>query len=649
MAPSAAVRRGLAERLAAEYGLSEQHAKTKPSVLDDIFEVEPVPLDVFIKDKNFLGQPFGLSPVQFEIARHFEQVLFPETYLKMVEEFGEEWSPVRFVNELVVEIGKGGGKDFVLQICFARVAYLMLTLKAPQTYFGMATNSQIHFLNVAYSAPQAQGSFFKPLRNLLVSSPFFADKYETDVPGPQAVSIRFEKQLELISGHSDADGLEGKNLLAAVADEISAFPTIDLNRSGKPPARSADSIIDMLRSSASTRFPYTHKVAQISYPRSAGDAIQRARAEAEEDIAENGDSSTFFVSGPHRTWEANPIYTRNGKWITLPGMDYPIPDAPKIVSDYKKRRKYAEAKYECRPSATSNPYYKDTEAIHRSFSQPVSDPPPLQIEYAYGTDAASGEAVPSWQASFRANDLRPIPGAIYAIHADMAVTGDRAGIAMSHVKEWREVETSEADGLSVRLERRPVVKVDFAHAFEADAEAVAPDGSAAPRSIQIRWFRKLVLFLADMGFVFGSVSLDGFQSVDTLQILAARGFPAQKISVDRTNEAWETLGDLMYEGRIEGPNHALLKRELEGLTPSGRKVDHPNTPDASKDVADAVAASATQAVLLGGQEEVEGSTSSVDFFTVGSPFDTFGAASAGLWGADEIFSDSAWSGDSTWP
>lgn len=651
MAASAALRRTLAERLAAEYGLEEK-VETSSS-LDDVFAIEPVPLDVFIKDKSYLRQKYGLGPIQMDVVRHFEQVLYPETYIQMVEQFGPAWDPVRFVNELVVEWGKGAGKDFVLQVCFARVSYMLLCLREPQGYFGHASNSQIQMMNVAFNAAQAQGSFFKPLRNLLVESPFFNDKFETDVPGPQATSIRFDKQLELISGHSDADGLEGKNLIAAVADEISAFPTIDLNRSGKPPARSADAIIDMLRSSASTRFPYTHKFSQISYPRSDGDAIQQARKEALEDIAESGDASTYYVSGPYRTWEVNPMYERAGKWITLPGMDYEIPDAPKIVNDYKKRRKYAEAKYECKPGASSNPYFKDEAAIERAFSAPLSDPPPLQFKYTFGIDAQGGETVPSWQAQFSLNGLRPIPGAIYAIHADMAVTGDRAGLSMCHVKEWRDIETSDADGSGTRLERRPVVTVDFANAFEADGEAVAPDGTSSPRSIQIRWYRKLVLFLADAGFVFGSVSMDGFQSVDSLQILEARGFPVQKVSVDRTNECWETLGDLMYEGRIVGPDHALLRTELKGLTPNGKKVDHP--PSGSKDIADAVAAAATQAVVLGGQEDT-GDLFSADSFTVGAAFggrpegqtDIFNGASSGFWGAQDV-SESAWSGGSLWP
>lgn len=250
-------RKALAERLRAEFGLDEAPALTgKPTLLGDVFEIEPVPLDVFVRDKGYLGLTHGLSPIQFDFVRHFEQVLYPETYVQMVEEFGDDWKPVRFVNEVVAAWGKGSGKDLVVQVCFARVANLLLSMKCPQDYYGVASNTVIHFLNVAYSAPQAHGAFFKPLRNLLVSSPFFADKFEgRDLPGPQAIAIRFDKQIELISGHSDADTLEGKNLLCGVADEISAFPTIAASRTGKPPARTADAIIDLLRSSASTRFP----------------------------------------------------------------------------------------------------------------------------------------------------------------------------------------------------------------------------------------------------------------------------------------------------------------------------------------------------------------------------------------------------------
>lgn len=481
----------------------------------------------------------------------------------------------------------------------------MLCLRKPQDYYGLAPQTIIHMLNVAASAPQAHGVFFKPMRTLFVNSPWFADKFEGGMPpGPQAQSIRFIKQIEMVSGHSEAESLEGKNLLAAIADEISAFPTAeDAAKRGKMPNRTADGVIDMLRSSSTTRFPFTRKVAQISYPRSQGDAIMKAMREAKLDNEVNGEKSTYFASGPHRTWDVNPLYSpeRGMEYVTIPGIDGTVPNVPQIVNDYKQRPAYARAKYECKPSVSENPYFQDRGMIHAAFSRelPVE---PLTLKYYYGVDATEGEVRPSWQVDFQLNNLAPIPGALYTIHADMAINGDRAGIAMSHVQEYREVVESGAGGITdVRTEQRPVVKVDFVTAFEADETAHVTDDLVVPREIQIRWFRKLVVLLANAGFTIVSVSMDGFQSADSLQILRARGYEAQLVSVDRNDHCWKTLRDVMYDSRLLGYNHPLVIQELEGLTKVGKKIDHPAS--GSKDLVDAIAASVTKAVEAGGQEE----------------------------------------------
>ena len=646
----------LAERIAAEWGASEASAPaTNTTSLSEIFAEQPPLLDEFVRSPKYLNLPKGLSPIQFDLVRHFEQVLFPETYALMAAEWDAKWAPVRYVNSLIGCWGKGSGKDLCIQIAFARTANLLLCLQNPQEYYGLAHNTIIHFLNVAYSAPQAHAAFFKPMRNLFVASPFFKDRFEEgQVPGPQATTIRLEKQIELVSGHSDADSLEGKNLLVGVADEVSAFPTNAVTRTGKAPSRNADDIVEMLDSSASTRFPITHKIAQISYPRSrTGDPILKAVKEGLADIEEEGDASVFYVSGPHRTWEVNPIYSTMPQ-VTLPGMTYSVPNAPRIVRDYKKSRAFARAKYECDPEDAVNAYFKDRAALDRVFSTEFVKPP-LEVQYSFGVDPLAGESVPVWQANFVLNDLHPKPGALYAIHADMALNGDRAGVAMAHVKEWVEVETSEADGTGTRIERRPVVVVDFATAFEADAQAVTPNGEGVEREIQMRWFRKLVQFLSARGFAVHSVSQDGWQSVDSLQILATQGFTVQRLSTDRDATLWKTLQDVIYEGRLIGPKHALLCTELQALDrrPNG-KVDHP--PGGSKDIADAVACAVAQSVVLGGQEIGVGDMDLLDFAAVSSrgahddPFAQFGEG-GGMFGSSSDYPEDGFSmtASGSWP
>jgi hypothetical protein len=252
--------RSLSQRMLNDWELEEPEG-----TLSDVFSEEPSLLPHFVGSPDFLANP-PLGPIQYDFVRHFEQILYPHTYVQMVEEFGEQWAPVRFVNELSAEWGKGGGKDHVCQISVARVSHLLLCLKDPQEYYGLAPQTVIHLLNVAVSAPQAAGVFFRPLRTLLTTSPWFSDKFEI-APSPQATEIHLKNAIDLVSGHSNADSLEGKNLLIGIADEISAFPTLSASKNAmtKTPAKTAEGIIEMLRSSATTRFPETFKLAQISY------------------------------------------------------------------------------------------------------------------------------------------------------------------------------------------------------------------------------------------------------------------------------------------------------------------------------------------------------------------------------------------------
>lgn len=99
----------LADRLAQEFGISGDDVSAESAELNDIFSEQPPTLDEFIYGKNFLNfaaSGVELGPIQYDFIRHFEQVLYPETYPLMASEWGDSWNPVRYVNELVAEWGK---------------------------------------------------------------------------------------------------------------------------------------------------------------------------------------------------------------------------------------------------------------------------------------------------------------------------------------------------------------------------------------------------------------------------------------------------------------------------------------------------------------------------------------------------------------
>lgn len=619
----------------------------------DIFEEEPVPLDVFLTDKKYMAQP-PLGEHQFNLVRHMEQIYLPSMYPFLVQNFGEAWTPVRFVNFLSVQWGKGSGKDHSVRMAVARIAYLLLCLKEPQAYFEFAPQDEIHILNVAMNAAQARRAFFKPLGTLLRNTPWFKDKVRSEITD-MATSIRLAKQIELISGHSAVENFEGLSPIAAVLDEISGFQSEDQKaaRGVVESQRTAEAVYDIVRTSASTRFPENFKVAAISYPRYLHDPIQNLCARAEEDIEKRGlEESRYFVDGPRTTWEVNPRYHRF-EMIEVEGSKKPIPNVPAIVSDYENDPMMARGKYECLPERAVNRYFRNDSAIASAFArQDDGWVDPISINYYWGFDEEGAKAegsyelatVPGWQVSYSISpDLKPYEGAVYALHADLAITGDRAGISMCHVKNWERREHIMGDmkptdpKADYQVDDRPVIKVDFVTSYEADLSAQTPDGENRAREIQIRWFRNLVRELKRRGFVIGLVTFDNFQSADSIQILEMWGIPSDVQSVDRKLEPYSTMREIIYDGRLEAYHRLSVIEEIEGLSllPNG-KLDHP--PGGSKDEADALCGAIYGALQMGGDEGEEPEIVDV---SVGSGYEVFGRIGGmdNIWGKVDFSPD----------
>lgn len=572
-------------------------ASRKKPVLDH-FEHEPVSLDTFIQDPGYLKNP-KLSMIQYDAVRHAERIYHADMYPMLAARSSDErtrqyWSapsilgqPVRMVNFVTLEWGKGAGKDHICRIISLRIAYLLLCLRSPADYFQLPEQDTIHLLNVASSSPQANRAFFKPLREALnrEGNWFRVHDYAEVKQG----EVNYDKNIQAISGHSDAETQEGLNLLLGVADEIDAFQSqaeIDARGGAKirESVTSAESILKMLRSSARTRFADSFKNVRISWPRYKGSMIQQLIAQGEQTEREQGQRSKHYISGPLCTWDVNPR----------------VPGKEAFQDDYDEDPLGSQARYECRPQRAVNPYFSNEIAVKAAEVEVERDP--IVVNYKRGVRA--------WEPDFDFDPgLRPIQGAIYAMHADMAKSGDRAGIAMSHVvrQEEREATLVTPEGLETFATMVvPHVKVDFVINFEADL------GLTPPREIQIRWARQLFVLLRNRQFNIRSFTFDGYQSLDSMQILETQyGVKAERLSTDMSEEPWRNLRDLISEDRIRWPARNILFTELLGLSRmTNGKVDH--VAHGSKDEADALACSAMGAVLMGGQEDPDGAEAVVE-------------------------------------
>jgi hypothetical protein len=538
-------------------GFFLQDEEPEQSTLAQIFEEEPVPLQTFVQDKKFLGQTnVELSTVQANAIRHIERVYYPELYPLMAEEFDSEyWAadlPVK--NIITLQYGKGAGKDMIARLSSLRIAYLLLCLKSPQLYFQMPETDSIHMLNIAANSGQANQAFFKPMTEA-VKRGWFKDKAD-----PKQGHIQYDKYLEAISGHSDAEGQEGLNLILGVADEIDAFKAKDemvgQGKRAREASTSAESILKMLKGSAATRFPRTYKRVSISYPRYKGSTIQRLTAEGNASIEKYGDSSIHFVSGPLATWEVNPRVS--GK--------------EDFAEDYEEDPDAAAAMYECKPTRAVDAYFRNPAIFKNAV---VRDESPLTVDYKLTKIKSdqTGTVTEGWEPVYNfAPDFVPIQGANYAMHGDLAIKGDRAGIAMSHVEKWIEqvdMVEDEEGGLYPIATLVPIIKVDFVFGFSAKSSALPP------REIQIRWARMLAFELIKRGFYIRSFTFDGFQSADTIQVLNRHGIESKRVSADINDDVWKTLKDVASDGRLHMPFDQLLMDELVSLNRVNNKVDHP--------------------------------------------------------------------------
>lgn len=586
---------------------------TPTSQLSDIFEREPAPLKAFISDPKYLNNMrisgFSLSDIQYNFIRNLEQIYLPETYIALVEELGEEWIPLPMKNMLILQWGKGSGKDSMCRIGVTRAADLLQCLKSPQRYFGLPENDDIHLLNVAASADQARRAFFAPMKRLFNETPYLSQYFRSGKgPAENSTSIALEKNIELVSGHSMADTQEGLNLMVGIADEISAFKTEEeLQRVGMAgegrQAKTAEQIVKMLQSSASSRFGKTFKVAQISYPRFKNDAIQTATNQANAQIASmaaRGKVSTWYVSGPCATWDVNPRVNR---------------DDPAMEEQFEMDPEMFASMYECKPNYSVNRFIKEEDKIYQAFEREIKNP--IEVEYYWGLPENSIESrlapseIEGWQVKFHysKSSLVPMAGAAYALHGDLAIKGDRAGIAMSHIRSYRETQPNVENEV---FEPRPVIRNDFVFAFEADLKAKDPYGNHKPREIQIRWYRQLVWELLGLGFNVRRVTFDQFQSADMIQIFESRGVESKKVSLDRNDQVYQFFKDVLQDNRLESyknDNWLMSDNTYQNLTVieilglrkliTG-KIDHP--PGGSKDCADALAGSVWGAVEAGGDE-----------------------------------------------
>ncbi len=533
------------------------------SMFNDFFEVlksshfDEIPVDAktFVEGEDFLGQP-PLSEAQYDLVESMSQIYRIDELIEIMgEEAGRRHYKKYTKNEIIMQLGKGSGKDFTSTVGCAYLVYKLLCLKDPARYFGKPAGDAIDIINVAINAQQAKNVFFKGFKTKIERSPWFAGKYD-----PKAEQINFDKSITVYSGHSERESHEGLNLILAILDEISGFAQ-EIG-TGNDQGKTADNIYKAFRASVDSRFPDLGKVALLSFPRYPGDFIStqydKVIAEKEvitkthkfilnPDLPEDADGNSLEIE-----WDEDTIISYKYPGVFALKRPTWVVNPTRKIDDFKLAfftdMGDAMQRFACVPTFASDAFFKDRDKVRAAMT--IRNP----LDSARRFDET----------------FKPDPDKKYFIHADLAQKHDKCAVAIAHVEKWVSVQVMRDYEQIV-----PIVVVDAVAYWEPRKEG----------PVNLSEVKQWIQNLRRIGFDMGMVSFDRWNSFDIQNELKAVGIRTETVSVAKKH--YEDLAMLIYEDRLVMPNIELLFEELTELKiVKQNRVDHPRK--LSKDLADAV-------------------------------------------------------------
>ena len=530
----------------------------------DEFSETPVPLEQFVTDKAYLGLP-PLSENQYIMIRASTQIYKQDTLIRI---YGEDEGRKIFkqtCNEIIMQLGKGSGKDYTSTIACAYVVYLLLCLKDPAVYFGKPPGDAIDIINIAINAVQANRVFFKGFNQRIERSPWFQGRYVA-----KANMVEFDKGVTVHSGHSESEAWEGYNVLIVILDEISGFELE--STSGHQNAKTASSIYKMYKGSVTSRFPDFGKIILLSFPRFKLDYIQQKYNEAvaekevvlrhhkfkvDPDLPDGTQGNEFEIE-----WEEDHIISyRMPKIFALKRPTWEINPTCKIedfTEAFYSDPQDALMRFACMPPDATDAFFKNRAVIEKAFANPK-----LNVdEYGRFDDT-----------------FKPNPERTYFMHVDLAQKHDHCAVALAHVEGWVTMKIGEN-----YKQAAPRVVVD----------AVRYWTPTASKSVDFTEVKDYIISIRDREFNLKMVTFDRWNSHDMMQQLGVHGIKTEILSVAKKH--YEDMSLTLTEERLHGPKIQLLIDELLQLRIVKDKVDHPRK--GSKDLSDAVCGAVFNAISL---------------------------------------------------
>lgn len=524
---------------------------------------DPVSVEEFLEDPFYLGLKGQIYP---RIMQYMQEINSGD------------------YDEIVLTGAIGTAKTTQALWTTAYQLYKLSLYINPHAYFKIDTSSEILFVFQSISGTVAKVLDYARFRALLEASPYFTDIFPFD-PNLES-TLQFPRRIEVRPISGEQTGAIGQNVIGGIIDEINYMAKVEKSKKASDGGSydQATALYNSIAKRRKSRFMSSDGslpglLCLVSSKRYPGQFTDVKEEEMLKDIDTTGSSRIYLYD--KRTWEVLPEERFQGDWFKIftgditrkprileEGED--IFDLPsKLVMDvpegYRKdfENDMMEALREVAGIATlaKHPYFINVEAVNGIFGKHQSCLSRTEIE-------------------FSTQELKIYPNRFFNpntpryVHIDLGITGDAAGVACGTTHAFKSIQRGQE-----LTEVLPIVRFDFTLQISAPKNG----------EIEFHRIRSLIYKLRELGLNIKWVSLDSFQSRDTVQILRTQNFTTGTISVDSDTEAYDHFKAAVYDGRCETHEHGNARLEMISLEKDveKNKVDHP--PGGSKDITDAMA------------------------------------------------------------
>lgn len=548
------------------------------------YEEIPVDVETFLKNPNYLGRGLVNEEGKFTVYPYWVDTL------KKI--FPDPLKPAAY-NTLALSGAIGLGKSFMAVLCGLYELYRMLCLKDPYIHYGLQPIDKITFAFMNITLDASKGVAWDKCQQLLQGSPWFMSK--GTVSGTTNIVWNPPKGIELIAG-SLSRHIIGRAVFWAFFDEISFQPNQDVGKQKEK----AKALVNTASARMQSRFMKGEKNPTLLVLASS----KRTDSSYMETFIENKkkqDSKTTYVvdepqwvirtdkNSPNKfkvalgnkflNSEVLPLNVSEEELTLYRNRGYKILDVPMgYYENFIEDIEIALTDIAGISINNSNRYFNGPrlaavkkEGLKNLFTRDVievGNDPKDTTQYYNFFDLSRVDPI-----------MKQMP---LFIHFDMSVSGDKTGVAGTWIVGQKPPEP----------DKPPSKELLFRLAFSVSVKA--------PKGYQVSFEknRQFVYWLKEQGFNIKGISSDTFQSVDTGQTLAAKGYNYCVISVDRVDtdkicKPYQYMRSAIYEERIDMYDGKLLTEEFLGLERDNNsgKIDHSPSGINSKDQADAVTGS----------------------------------------------------------